>query len=726
VLSLSCPFCSTRLELDVVIGAQEQPCSSCGRAFWVAVAPPSVSTSPPHASPSATSSTISDLGAGVAIATRETVVGLKPVGVQREGQRITRVPEPPAHLGEVEVPTRLQPLLAFDADDVTDRGVKARQPDPDEGDVPLDVTVPPRPARKQESKRRLSGQQPRAAPAPRPPSGFVEPAQQAAPGMTLGGLQLLARIGGGGMGTVWLARQISLDRNVAVKILRPHLGDDPAFVIQFTREALAAAQLVHHNIAQIYDIGLEQQLHYFSMEYVEGEPLSALLKREGRLDPQVAAGYVLQAARGLKFAHEREMIHRDIKPENLLLNRDGIVKVADLGLVKRTDERVAVQQKPSSTVANLGFGAGDLIVGTPAYMAPEQVLDHTTVDARADIYSLGCTLYDLLTGRPPFEAETATQTLALHVTQAPVPPSERNHRVDPGLSNIVLKMMAKQPGERFQDMGEVVDALEDFLGIDGAAIFSPREEHAALLERSVHDFGAAQWARRRRFARTAFFALSAALVLGATFLGFPGFGAWSFLFIGTTVVTSFLINSFAERSPLLLKLRHLLLGAPLWNWAIAFGVMLVVVAVLAWKQLLTSVGENLGLAAAVGLASFLTLDRRVASQRRPFVQRVEEMLKAMRLKGLEEERLRQFVCRYSGERWEEFYEALFGYDAKLDARARWANDEKGIPRKRFRAWRDPLMRLIEQRLALRQARREAAQLEQAEHGAASPPLPKKR
>ena len=135
---------------------------------------------------------------------------------------------------------------------------------------------------------------------------------------------------------------------------------------------------------------------------------------------------------------------------------------------------------------------------------------------------------------------------------------------------------------------------------------------------------------------------------------------------------------------------------------------------LAWQQQLAGVGENLGLAAAVGLASFLVVDCRVARERRPFVQAIEEMLKSMRLKGLEEQQLRQFVCRYSGARWEEFYEALFGYDAKLDARARWANDEKGVPRKRFAAWRDPLVRFIERRLALRQARREAAQLQSAE------------
>ena len=309
MIALTCPFCGTPLQLDAVVGAQQHDCASCTRPFWVELGTPSVSTSRPRAAPD-TSSTVSDLGPGVGILNKETVVGLRPVGARpREGDRVTLVPEP-AHLGEVaDLPTMQRPLPAFLSEEQTDPQSRARVPlAHDEVDPPLDVTVPPRrtasSARKLESKRRLPTQQPRVMPPRSSPSGFAQPPPQAAPGMTLGGLQLLARIGGGGMGTVWLARQISLDRNVAVKILRPHLGDDPAFVIQFTREALAAAQLVHHNIAQIYDIGLEQQLHYFSMEYVEGESLSALLKREGRLDPEVAAGYVLQAARGLEFAHD--------------------------------------------------------------------------------------------------------------------------------------------------------------------------------------------------------------------------------------------------------------------------------------------------------------------------------------------------------------------------------------------------------------------------------------
>src|SRR5262249_5867107 len=151
---------------------------------------------------------------------------------------------------------------------------------------------------------------------------------------TLGNYQILRQLGRGGMGAVYLARQVSLDRPVALKVMNPQWAKDPAFLVRFTREAYAAAQLVHHNVVQVYDIGAERNINYFSMEFVAGQSLADLVKSKGKLPAEEAAGYVLQAARGLKFAHERGMIHRDIKPDNLMLNEQGVVKVADLGLVR--------------------------------------------------------------------------------------------------------------------------------------------------------------------------------------------------------------------------------------------------------------------------------------------------------------------------------------------------------------------------------------------------------
>ena len=338
------------------------------------------------------------------------------------------------------------------------------------------VAVPPPP-------RRTQPTEPASIPA----------AAMSAPGATgkrLGGYEILQKLGQGGMGSVYLARQLSLDRKVAVKILNPQLAQDPVFIARFTREAYAAAQLSHHNIVQIHDIGEDRTTQFFSMEFVEGQTLASAVREAGRLDPETAVIYVLQAARGLKFAHDHAMIHRDVKPENLLLNDLGLVKVADLGLVKRQNAS-DITASPALTAASDASATGAaLSMGTPAYMAPEQAKDAASVDARADIYSLGCTLYDLLTGRPPFVGKSAVEVITKHATQPVTPPEALAKDIPANLSAILLKMMAKKPEDRYASMQEVVAALEDFLGVaaQDAKRFTPREEHTRALEFAVKEF----------------------------------------------------------------------------------------------------------------------------------------------------------------------------------------------------------------------------------------------
>ena len=329
---------------------------------------------------------------------------------------------------------------------------------------------------------------------------------------TLGGYELLRKLGQGGMGTVYLARQVSLDRDVAVKVLKQQLAADAQFVARFTREAYAAAQLVHHNVVQIHDIGAQRETHYFSMEFVPGQTLADLIDQQGAIDPEMAAGYILQAARGLKFAHDHGMIHRDIKPDNLLLNDQGIVKIADLGLVKTpgSQQTMSNEQQPvGSPAASASLSGGSaaasahsadaattlahVTMGTPSYMAPEQAQDAANVDARADIYSLGCTFYALLTGRPPFEGSVES-VIRKHAFQAPVPPHHLAKRIPENLSAIVLTMLAKKPAERYPNIAHVIRALEDYLGVEATGKFSPREEHADLLEQSVRGFNASSFA----------------------------------------------------------------------------------------------------------------------------------------------------------------------------------------------------------------------------------------
>ncbi|HYI02375.1 serine/threonine-protein kinase [Hyalangium sp.] len=535
-------------------------------------------------------------------------------------------------------------------------------------------------------------------------------------GMRLGGYQLLRKLGAGAMGTVWLARQLSLARDVALKILRPSLARDPQFVYRFTQEAFAAAQLVHHNIVQIYDCGSEKQIYFYSMEYVDAENLQSLITREGRLDPEVAAGYILQAARGLKFAHDMGMVHRDIKPDNLLLNRNGIVKVADMGLVKRSGQEPGAGdrtelhplQGPAQEPQASDSG------GTPAYMSPEQVENSPDVDARADIYSLGCTFYFLLTGRPPFQSESVAAMMGMHVMEPPIPPEELVRRVPKALSDIVLRMLAKLPEERFQNLGGLIRELEAFLGIEGTTAFSPREEHANLLERCVLEYNRAPWGSRRRAAVLGFAGVSAVATGLAAWRGGPLVAAAVAAFSASTWMLSFTLRGLFHNGTLFLHLRQFILSAPLGTW-------------LVWLLLLGGAGYGLyrfgllvlaaGLLGGALLAAsgfYFLVDRMVAAERQPFIEEVEVMLRSMRLRGLEEGALRQFVCKYSGDVWESFYEALFGYEAKLLAREKWGRNERGLPRQTHAAWRDPLIRGMDLLQQARKHRRERRQLRMLE------------
>jgi serine/threonine protein kinase len=532
-----------------------------------------------------------------------------------------------------------------------------------------------------------------------------------APGTKLGGYQLIERLGAGAMGTVWLARQLSLDRDVAVKVLRPGFAGDPLFLYRFTQEAFAAAQLIHHNIVQVYDCGSEKQIHFFSMEYVDAQNLQSLVKRGGPLDSEVAAGYVLQAARGLKFAHDRGMVHRDIKPDNLLLNHNGVVKVADLGLVKL---KRAGSGTKSGPVTYIGKNPQEYAMGTPAYMAPEQVANSAKVDARADIYALGCTLYHLITGRPPFIADTISKVMDMHVNEPPVRPDVRNPRVSKVLSDIVMKMMAKRLDERYQDMGEGIKALETFLGIEATSTFSPREEHANLLESCVKEYNQSPWAKRRRIAVLGLMVLAAiGTGLADRFLG-PLAGLGVAAFAGFTWMSSFILRGLLEKGALFLRLRQFVFQAPLVTWLIWLLLVGGAGYGLYYVRLLLPMLAMMGGALVFAVGFYLLVDRNVEAERKPPVLQVEQMLRSMRLRGLEESALRQFVCKYSGESWEGFFEALFGYDAKILARRKWGLNDRGLPRLKHSTWRDPLIRAMEAMQVSRKNRRERRQLKMLE------------
>ncbi|HRX83254.1 MAG TPA: serine/threonine-protein kinase, partial [Pirellulaceae bacterium] len=256
------------------------------------------------------------------------------------------------------------------------------------------------------------------------------PAERSRVPERLGGYRIIRELGSGAMGAVYLAKQVSLDRLVALKVIQRRFAKNPTFLARFTREAYAAAQLTHHNVVQIYDLGTDGQTSFFSMEYVRGKSLAELSEDQGPMEPKTAVGYILQAARGLEFAHSHGMVHRDVKPANLMLNAQGVVKVADLGLVKTPDsdgEQLDAADLNTPNASSLASARSNVtmrnaVIGTPNYMAPEQAQNASNVDHRADIYSLGCTLYSLLTGRPPFAGDTVMEVISKHRIEPVVRP----------------------------------------------------------------------------------------------------------------------------------------------------------------------------------------------------------------------------------------------------------------------------------------------------------------
>jgi tRNA A-37 threonylcarbamoyl transferase component Bud32 len=266
---------------------------------------------------------------------------------------------------------------------------------------------------------------------------------------TLGKYKVLERLGSGGMAHVFLCEHTLMRRRVAVKVLPAAKAADKASLNRFYREARAVAALDHPNIVRAYDIDQDDHLHFLVMEYVDGTNLQELVKKFGPLDVDRACHYVAQAAVGLQHAHENGLVHRDVKPGNLLLDRAGSVKVLDLGLARffhDADDHLTKQYD-------------DAILGTADYLSPEQAEDSHAVDIRTDVYSLGATLYYLLTGKPPFPDGTIPQKLIWLRNRQPAPVRELRPEVPEELAGVVARMMAKDPADRYQTPAEVADAL---------------------------------------------------------------------------------------------------------------------------------------------------------------------------------------------------------------------------------------------------------------------------
>ena len=259
-----------------------------------------------------------------------------------------------------------------------------------------------------------------------------------------GRYRVIKRLGSGGMADVYCAQDQQLGRQVAVKLLYRHFAEDEQFVERFRREASSAAGLQHPNIVGIYDRGEWNGTYYIAMEYIEGRTLKDVIRERGPAPPEAAVDIVLQILRAARFAHQRGIVHRDIKPHNVLIDDDGRVKVTDFGIARAG----------ASDMTETG-----LIMGTSQYLSPEQA-QGKPVDARSDLYSIGIVLYEMLTGRVPFDAESPVAVALKQVSEAPVPPRQLNPEIPPSLDAVVLRALAKDPARRFADADEFIAALQ--------------------------------------------------------------------------------------------------------------------------------------------------------------------------------------------------------------------------------------------------------------------------
>ncbi len=272
-------------------------------------------------------------------------------------------------------------------------------------------------------------------------------------GLVLGNYVVLEKLGRGGMGQVFKARHRRMERIVALKMLPAGTARSPAALKRFQREAKAAAQLSHPNIVTAYDADEADGIHFLVMEYVEGQDLAALIKKQGPLSAATAVDYIVQAGQGLDYAHRHGVVHRDIKPANILLDCEGAIKVLDMGLAR----------VESGAIGDEALTSTGQVMGTLDFMAPEQAFDTSNVDARTDIYSLGCTLYFLLAGHSPFGGDTMTQKILAH-REEPIPSlRELRSDVSENLEGIFRQMLAKSPAERQASMAEVVEQLSQSL-----------------------------------------------------------------------------------------------------------------------------------------------------------------------------------------------------------------------------------------------------------------------
>jgi serine/threonine protein kinase len=262
------------------------------------------------------------------------------------------------------------------------------------------------------------------------------------------GYKILGKLGAGAMAIVYKAKQLSLNRTVAIKVLPKRFTENREYVERFYKEGQAAAKLNHNNIVQAFDVGEAGGYHYFVMEYVEGKTLYDDLSAGKVFSEKESLDIIIQVAHALEHAHNRELIHRDVKPKNIMIDSENVVKLADMGLARETTDIEAAK-----TEAGKAYG-------TPYYISPEQIHGEIDIDGRADIYGLGATFYHMVTGRVPFMADDPTDVMRKHLREQLVPPDHINTSLSAGVSEVIETMMAKNRDDRYDNVEELLVDLE--------------------------------------------------------------------------------------------------------------------------------------------------------------------------------------------------------------------------------------------------------------------------
>lgn len=287
----------------------------------------------------------------------------------------------------------------------------------------------------------------------------TKPTEDKLVGKEVGGCKLLRRLGAGALGVVYEAEQKSVGRRIALKMLSSRAASQPEVVTRFQREAKLSAALHHPNVVGVFDCGLDRGVHFLVMEYIDGNTLAGLTEDAGRLDWKIAASYIKQIAKALEYVHGKDIIHRDIKPANILVGSDGIARLADLGLAKQidTDGEAA------------GLTMQGMALGSPAYMPPEQIRNAKDAGRTADIYSLGASFYQMVSGKLPFEGKNGTEvmTKVLRETAAPLAPLVPD--LPPAVVTLIARMMDKDPTKRPQNATSLIADLDNLEKPNGTA-----------------------------------------------------------------------------------------------------------------------------------------------------------------------------------------------------------------------------------------------------------------